>query len=93
MVPNKSPFPTKDIVVSIFLHRNEVAFLLFLIIYFFIFIFLVHWDFFATFGLSLVVVSKGYSPDEVHGLLTAVAGAPVDHQEKGSPFPTVSSKL
>lgn len=56
-------------------------------------IFLVHWDFIATFGLSLVVVSKCYSPDEVHGLLTAVAGAPVDHQEKGSPFPTVSSKL
>ena len=44
-------------------------------------------------GLSLVVVSKGYSPDEVHGFLTAVAGAPLDRQEKGSPFPTVSSKL
>ena len=87
MVPNKSPFPTKDIVVSIFLHQNEVAFLLF-------FFFLsVHWDFIATFRLSLVVVSKGYSPDEVHGLLTAVAGAPLDRQEKGSPFPTVSSKL
>lgn len=47
----------------------------------------------GTFRLSLVVVSKGYSPDEVHGLLTAVAGAPLDRQEKGSPFPTVSSKL
>lgn len=92
MVPNESPFPAKDIVVSIFLHRNEVAFLLFFN-YFFIFIFLVPWDFIATFGLSLIVVSKSYSPDEVHGLLTAVAGAPVDHQEKGSLFPTVSSKL
>lgn len=73
MVPNESPFPAKDIVVSIFLHRNEVAFLLFFN-YFFIFIFLVPWDFIATFGLSLIVVSKSYSPDEVHGLLTAVAG-------------------
>lgn len=86
MVPNKSPFPTKDIVVSIFLHQNEVAFLLF-------FFLSMHWDFIAMSRLSLVVVSKGYSPDEVHGFLTAVAGAPLDRQEKGSPFPTVSSKL
>ena len=86
MVPNKSPFPTKDIVVSIFLHQNEVAFLLF-------FFLSMHWDFIARSRLSLVVVSKGYSPDEVHGFLTAVAGAPLDRQEKGSPFPTVSSKL
>ena len=87
MVPNKSSFPTKDIVVSIFLYQNEVAFLLSL------FFFFMHWDFIAMFGLSLVVVSKGYFPDEVHGFLTAVARAPLDHQEKGSPFPTVSSKL
>ena len=86
MVPNKSPFPTKDIVVSIFLHQNEVAFLLF-------FFLSMHWDFIAMSRLSLVVVSTGYSPDEVHGFLTAVAGAPLDRQEKGSPFPTVSSKL
>ena len=64
-----------------------------LLSYSFFFFLSVHWDFIATFRLSLVVVSKGYSPDEVHGLLTAVAGAPLDRHEKGSPFPTVSSKL